>query len=113
VIFLLAVPARAVFFPILKVVSAMGFDGRTTQVNFAVAIALTIVIAGVLFFQLNRLAMLDRRRNTLANAWLLSLVFPFVWEPRTIEPKACSNHSKLLRRWGLVARDLRGSGSCD
>jgi hypothetical protein len=69
VMFLLAVPASAVFLPILKVVSAVGFDGRTTQtVSFAVAIALTIIIAGVLFFQLNRLAMLDRRRSTLANA---------------------------------------------
>jgi hypothetical protein len=68
-LFLLAVPASAVFLPILRCVSVMGFDGRATQtVSFAVAIALTIVIAGILFFQLNRLAMLDRRRTTLANA---------------------------------------------
>jgi hypothetical protein len=69
VLFLLAIPASAVFLPILYVVSAMGFDGRTTQtVSFAVVIALTIVIAGVLFFQINRLARLDRRRDDLANA---------------------------------------------
>jgi hypothetical protein len=68
VLFLLAVPASALFLPILKCVSVMGFDGRTTQtVSFAVAIALTIVIAGILFFQLNRLAMFDRRRRTLAD----------------------------------------------
>jgi hypothetical protein len=69
VMFLLAVPASVVFLPILKVISAMGFDGRTTQTaSFAVAIALAVVVAGVLFFQLNRLALLDRRRSSLANA---------------------------------------------
>jgi len=77
VLLLLAVPASAVFLPIIKCVSAMGFDGGTTQiVSFAVAITLTIIIAGILFFQLNRLAIFDHRRKTLSNALALVIGVP-------------------------------------
>ncbi|WP_141686902.1 hypothetical protein [Bradyrhizobium sp. LMTR 3] len=58
-------------------VSAMGFDGRTTQtVSFAVAIALAIVIAVVLLFLLNRLEMSDHRRDSLANALVFVIGVP-------------------------------------
>ena len=76
-LFLLALPASAVFLPIHLGVSAMGLDGRITQaVSFAVAIALAIVTAGVLFFLLNRLAMSDHRRDALANALVIVIGVP-------------------------------------
>lgn len=76
-LFLLALPASAVFLPIQLGVSAMGLDGRTTQtVSVAMAIALMIVIAGVLLFLLNRLAMSDQRRDSLANALVLVIGVP-------------------------------------
>jgi hypothetical protein len=77
VLFVLAVPASAVFLPILTCLSAMGFDGRTTQTaSFALAIALAIITAGILFFQINRLAIRDRRRETLANALAVVIGIP-------------------------------------
>jgi len=75
-LFLLALPTSAVL-PIHLGVSAMGFDGRTTQaVSLAVSIALAIVVAGVLLFLLNRLAMSDHRRDALANALVFVIGVP-------------------------------------
>jgi nitrate reductase gamma subunit len=76
-LFLLALPASAVFLAIQLGVSSMGLDGRTTQtVSIAMAIALVIVIAGVLLLLLNRLAMSDHRRDSLANALVLVIGVP-------------------------------------
>jgi hypothetical protein len=76
-LFLLALPASAVFLPIQLGVSSMGLDGRTTQtVSVAVTIALVIVIASVLLFLLNRLATSDHRRDSLANALVLVIGVP-------------------------------------
>jgi len=76
-LFLLALPASAVFLPIQLGVSTMDLDGRTTQtVSAAVAIALAIVIAGFLLFLLNRLAMSDHRRDSLANALVFVIGVP-------------------------------------
>ncbi len=76
-LFLLALPTSAVFLPIYLGVSAMGFAGRTTQaVSLAVSIALAIVVAGVLLFLLNRLAMSDHRRDALANALVFVIGVP-------------------------------------
>jgi hypothetical protein len=76
-LFLLGLPASAVFLPINLGVSAMGFDGRTTQtVSLAMTIALAIVIAGVLLFLLNRLEMSDHRRDALANALVFVIGVP-------------------------------------
>jgi hypothetical protein len=76
-LFLLSLPASAVFLPINLGVSAMGFDGRTTQtVSLAVAVALAVVIAGVLLFLINRLEMSDHRRNALANALVFVIGVP-------------------------------------
>jgi hypothetical protein len=76
-LFLLALPASAVFLPIHLGVSAMGLNSGTTQtVSVAVSIALAIVIAGVLLFLLNRFAMSDHRRGTLANALVFVIGVP-------------------------------------
>ena len=77
VLFLLSLPASVVFLPILRGTSAMGFDGRTAQtVSFALVIALAVVIAGVLFFLINRLEKSDSGRGVLANALVIVVGIP-------------------------------------
>ena len=76
-LFLLAVPASAIYIPILQFVSAMGLSNRATEtVSLALAIALTMVVAGILFFQFNRLGRLDRGRKALANALAVVIGIP-------------------------------------
>ena len=69
VMFVLAVPASAIFLPILKGISAIGFDGPTTQTtSYAATTAVAVVVAIVLSLWRNRLPVYDDRRKTLANA---------------------------------------------
>jgi len=76
-LFVLAIPASAVFLPIQLGISAIGLDGRTTQtVSVAVTITLAIVIAAVLLFLLNRLAISDHRRAGLATALVFVIGVP-------------------------------------
>src|ERR1700752_4596703 len=77
VMFVFALPASAVFWPLLMGVSAIGLKPGTAQsISFGLSVALAVVVAGVLATILSRYQLRQTTQQTLTNLLVFIIATP-------------------------------------